>query len=43
MRLGEHLLLEHRQLTQKVVIEPLTPEEIQELHEEHHYFGIDNG
>lgn len=33
--------LEHRHLTQKVIIEPLTPEEIQELHEEHFHFGLD--
>lgn len=34
--------LEHRVLTQEVIIEPLSQEEIQELHEEHHRFGIDN-
>jgi archaellum component FlaC len=34
--------LEHRVLTQQVIIEPLSQEEIQELHEEYHRFGIDN-
>lgn len=34
--------LEHRVLTQEVIIEPLSQEEIEELHEEHHRFGIDN-
>jgi len=42
--LGKNLPIaqpEHRQLTQKIIIEPLTPEEFQELHEEHFHFGLD--